>query len=119
VVVTYLGMFLVAAHAAGVHATPQQVVPLALVVLLAAAIPLNIAGWGAREGVAAWVFAAAGFGASTGTAVATAFGVLTVVATLPGLVVLVAGARRRASGADPEPTTTAVGAARAEGRTDG
>ena len=115
----YAGTFLLAAAAVGVPAAPERVLPLAMVVLLAAAIPLNIAGWGAREGVSAWVFAAAGFGASTGTAVATAFGVLTVVATLPGLVVLVAGSRRRASGADPEPTTTAVGAARAEGSTDG
>jgi hypothetical protein len=41
--------------------------------------------------VAAWVFAAGGWGAGTGTAVATAFGVLTAVSTLPGLVVLVAG----------------------------
>ena len=87
----YLGMFLLAARAAGVHGTPQQLLPLALVVLMAAAIPLNIAGWGPREGAAAWVFSATPWGAGAGAAVATAFGVLTLVAVLPGVVVLVAG----------------------------
>ena len=32
-----------------------------------AGIPMNIAGWGPREGVAAWVFGAAGLGARRGT----------------------------------------------------
>ncbi|MGK5172945.1 lysylphosphatidylglycerol synthase transmembrane domain-containing protein [Geodermatophilus sp. CPCC 205761] len=86
-----LGTFLLAARAAGVHAPPLQLLPLALIVLLAAAVPLNVAGWGPREGVAAWVFAAAGWGAGPGTAVATAFGVMTLVATLPGAAVLLVG----------------------------
>jgi glycosyltransferase 2 family protein len=61
------------------------------VVLMAAAIPLNVAGWGPREGAAAWVFSATQWGAGAGAAVATAFGVLTLVAVLPGAVVLFAG----------------------------
>ncbi len=89
----HLGMFWLASRAAGVDAPPQQLLPLALVVLLAAAIPFNIAGWGPREGAAAWVFAATEWGAGTGTAVATAFGVMTLVAVLPGAVVLLAGRR--------------------------
>ena len=98
-----LGTFLLAARAAGVHAPPLQLLPLALVVLLAAAVPFNVAGWGPREGVAAWVFAAAGWGAGPGTAVATAFGVMTLVATLPGAVVLLVGwLRVRWRGARPE-----------------
>jgi hypothetical protein len=44
--------------------------------------------------VAAWAFAAAGLGAGQGAAVATAFGVMTLVGTLPGAVVLLAGRRR-------------------------
>lgn len=87
----HVGTFLLAAHAAGVSAAPSQLLPLALIVLLAAGIPLNVGGWGPREGVAAWVFAAAGMGAGTGAAVATAFGVLTLAAVLPGAVVLLAG----------------------------
>jgi glycosyltransferase 2 family protein len=89
----HLGMFWLASRAAGVDAPPQQLLPLALVVLLAAAIPLNIAGWGPREGAAAWVFAATHWGAGAGAAVATAFGVLTLVAVLPGVAVLLASRR--------------------------
>jgi glycosyltransferase 2 family protein len=110
----YLGMFLLAAHAAGVHGTPQQLLPLALVVLLAAGIPLNVGGWGPREGAAAWIFSATEWGAGAGAAVATAFGVLALVAVLPGAVVLLAGRRQprprafRPAGPRPEPMADAV-----------
>ena len=53
-------------------------------------VPLNVGGWGPREGVAAWAFAAAGLGAASGVAAAAAYGVLGLVATLPGGVVLAA-----------------------------
>ena len=49
--------------------------PLALLVLLAAALP-NVGGWGPREGVTAWAFAAAGLGASLGVATAVVYGVM-------------------------------------------
>lgn len=90
----YVALFLVATRAAGVQASTQRLLPLALVVLLAAAIPLNVAGWGPREGAAVWVFASADVGAAAGASVATAFGVLTLVAVLPGAVVLLAGRRK-------------------------
>lgn len=89
----YLAMFLLAVSAVGLHGPVTRLLPLALVVLLAAAIPLNVGGWGPREGVAAWVFAAAGWGAAAGAATATAFGVLSLAAVLPGAVML--GADRR------------------------
>ncbi|WP_448627956.1 lysylphosphatidylglycerol synthase transmembrane domain-containing protein [Geodermatophilus sp. URMC 64] len=121
-----LGMFLIAARAAGVHGPPQQLVPLALIVLLAAAVPLNIGGWGPRESVAAWAFASAGWGAGPGTAVATAFGVMTLVATLPGAVVLLVGwphprwRRARSAEETPGPATGEVlSAARQDGVTQG
>ena len=88
VVAGHVGMFLLAADAAGVHGGPRQLLPLALIVLLAAAIPLNLGGWGPREGVAVWVFAAAGRPAGTGASVATAFGVLVLVSVLPGAVLI-------------------------------
>jgi uncharacterized membrane protein YbhN (UPF0104 family) len=94
VVAGHLGTFLLATRAAGVQVPMRELLPVALLVLLAAAIPLNIAGWGPREGVAAWIFANAGWGAAAGTAAATAFGVLTLGAVLPGAVVLLAGWRR-------------------------
>jgi hypothetical protein len=99
VVVGHTATFLIAAHAVGVAASPARLLPLALVVLLAAAVPLNVLGWGPREGVAAWVFAAAGLGAGPGVATATAFGLLGLVATLPGALVLAVDRLPRAAGA--------------------
>lgn len=88
-------VFLVAARAAGTDASLVELLPLALLVLLAAAIPLNVAGWGPREGVAAWAFASAGLGAAQGTTVAVVYGVLALVATVPGGVLLTTGAVAR------------------------
>jgi hypothetical protein len=106
VVAGHVVMFLVAARAVGVDASVGRLLPLTLLVLMGASIPVNVAGWGPREGAAAAVFAVAGLGAGQGVAVATAFGVLTVVATLPGAVVLLAGRRREppapAAPAEPE-----------------
>jgi hypothetical protein len=70
-----------------VTAPPGQVLALALLVLLAAALP-NVGGWGPREGVTAWAFAAAGMGASRGVATAVVYGVMVFVASLPGAAVL-------------------------------
>ncbi|HEX8303514.1 MAG TPA: hypothetical protein VF612_01430, partial [Jatrophihabitans sp.] len=82
--------FLIAARATGVAAPPATLLPLALLILLAMGIPVNIGGWGPREGVAAWTFAAAGLGAAQGVATAVAYGVLSLAANLPGALVLLA-----------------------------
>jgi uncharacterized membrane protein YbhN (UPF0104 family) len=81
--------FLVAARAAGVTASASDLLPLALLVLLAMGLPTNIAGWGPREGAAAWAFGAAGLGADQGVATAVVYGVVVLVASLPGALVLV------------------------------
>jgi uncharacterized membrane protein YbhN (UPF0104 family) len=81
--------FVVAARTAGCTASLGRLVPLALLVLLASALPTNIGGWGPREGMAAWVFAAAGLTAGQGVATAVVYGVLVLVASLPGAAVLV------------------------------
>jgi uncharacterized membrane protein YbhN (UPF0104 family) len=80
--------FLLAAWTTGSTASPARLWPLAMLVLLAMVIPLNVGGWGPREGVAAWAFAAAGLGAAQGVAAATAYGVMGFAATLPGALVL-------------------------------
>ena len=67
--------------------------------LLGGALP-NVGGWGPREGIAAWAFAAAGLGASAGVATSVAYGVMVLVASLPGAVVLAAAWARR-TGAPP------------------
>jgi glycosyltransferase 2 family protein len=63
-------------------------VPIALIVMLAAVLP-NVGGWGPREGVTAWIFGAAGLHAQRGIATAVVYGVMVLVASLPGAVVLV------------------------------
>jgi len=90
----HVGTFLLAARAAGVAAVPLQLVPLAFVVLLAAAVPVNLAGWGPREGAAAWAFGASGLGADRGVVVAAVYGALVVVASLPGAAVILHARRR-------------------------
>jgi uncharacterized membrane protein YbhN (UPF0104 family) len=91
--------FLIAARTAGATAPASQLLPLALLVLLAGALP-NVGGWGPREGVTAWAFAAAGLGASRGVAAAVVYGVMVFVSTLPGAAVLAASWLRRTGGRD-------------------
>jgi hypothetical protein len=94
VVAGHAATFLLAARTAGVTAPVSELLPLALLVLAAAALP-NIGGWGPREGMTAWAFAAAGLGASSGVATAVAYGVMVLAASLPGAAVLMAAWLRR------------------------
>jgi uncharacterized membrane protein YbhN (UPF0104 family) len=99
----HLATFVVAARAAGASAPLTQLVPLALLALLAMVVPLNVGGWGPREGVSAWAFAAAGFGATQGLTTAVVYGLLAFVASLPGVGVLLRrwlAGRRRSGGRD-------------------
>jgi uncharacterized membrane protein YbhN (UPF0104 family) len=120
VVAGHVGVFLIAARTNGSTASIRTLLPLAMLVQLAMTVPTSIGGWGPREGVAAWAFSIAGLGADQGLATATVYGVLSLVATLPGTVVL---ARRwwssRASGTvKPEagrPELTLVGAGSGSG----
>jgi uncharacterized membrane protein YbhN (UPF0104 family) len=91
----HVAVFLLAAHAVGVDASLPVLVTVALVVLVGSAVPLNVAGWGPREGVTAWVFAVVGLGSATGLTVSIGYGVLGAVATAPGAVVLLGDAVRR------------------------
>lgn len=86
----YVATYVLAARAVGVDEPLANLLPLVLAVLVAAGLPLNLAGWGPREGMAAWAFAAAGLGAGTGLATAVAYGAIVLVANLPGVVVLLA-----------------------------
>jgi glycosyltransferase 2 family protein len=80
--------FLVAARSAGVTAPASRVLPLALLVIVVMVVP-SVGGWGPREGAAAWAFGAAGLGAGRGVATAVVYGVMVLVACLPGAAVLV------------------------------
>ena len=109
VVAGHAATFVVAARAAGVTAPVTQLLPLALVVLVAMGLPLNVAGWGPREGAAAWAFGAAGLGAAGGVGTAVAYGVMALVASLPGAAVLAVARRDRRPAGRP---VSADGAAR-------
>lgn len=74
--------------AAAIGADLSVVVAATLVplILFAMVLPLSIAGWGLREGAAALLFPLAGATASEGLAASVAFGLIFLLATLPGLV---------------------------------
>jgi uncharacterized membrane protein YbhN (UPF0104 family) len=91
----HLATFVVAARAAGSTASLLTLAPLMLLALLAMSLPVNIGGWGPREGVTAWAFGAAGLSAGQGLTIAVAYGLFAFVAALPGAVVLVARALTR------------------------
>jgi glycosyltransferase 2 family protein len=103
-VVGHVSVFVIAAHAVDADAALRVLMPLALLVLVAASVPTNIGGWGPREGAAAWAFASAGLGADQGVAAATAFGVLMLIATLPGAIVAMAAVVRRQGASEPAST---------------
>ena len=106
VVVGHTTTFLIAARTAATDASLARLLPLALLVLLAMTVPTNIGGWGPREGVAAWLFGAAGLGAAQGVTAATTYGVLVLIAGLPGAVVLIVERRRRGTVSTPDQTVS-------------
>jgi glycosyltransferase 2 family protein len=89
----HLLVFVVATRAAGVALPLAELLPLGALVLVASSVPIGVAGWGPREGIAAWAFAAVGLGADTGLTVAVTYGVMSLVATLPGLLVVLRPSR--------------------------
>jgi uncharacterized membrane protein YbhN (UPF0104 family) len=103
----HLATFLVAAYAAGTAASLLQLAPLLLLALIAMGLPVNVGGWGPREGVMAWAFGAAGLSAAQGLTVAVAYGILAFVAAAPGAAILVVRliARR---GAEEKPTVKII-----------
>jgi uncharacterized membrane protein YbhN (UPF0104 family) len=90
----HAAIFLIAARTAGAAATLSRLLPIVSIALAATVLP-NIGGWGPREGVAAWAFGAAGLGAQQGLATSVVYGVMMLVACLPGAGVLVVAWFRR------------------------
>ncbi|MQY33488.1 hypothetical protein SRB17_14490 [Streptomyces sp. RB17] len=118
----HVAMFVVAARIAGSAASVAELVPLAVLALVAMGLPLNVGGFGPREGVTAWAFGAAGLGAGTGVAVAVVYGVLSFVASLPGALVLAVrwygGLRAAEATTDPAPGPATTDSAPALATTD-
>jgi uncharacterized membrane protein YbhN (UPF0104 family) len=98
VVAGHTATFVIAARVAGSTAPLGELIALLMVIQIAAAIPLNIGGWGPREGAAAWAFAAAGLGAASGVTISTLYAVLMLAAVTPGAGLLLRDAVRRRRG---------------------
>jgi uncharacterized membrane protein YbhN (UPF0104 family) len=95
VVAGHTATFVIAARVAGSTAPLGELLALLMVVQTAMVLPLSIAGWGLREGIAAWAFAAAGFGAAIGVKAAILYAVLMLIAVAPGACLLLRDAVRR------------------------
>jgi glycosyltransferase 2 family protein len=87
----HVALFLVAARVAGSTAPVAQLVPLIVLALLVMALPVNVGGWGPREAFLAVAFGTAGLDAAQGLTIAVVYGVLAMVASLPGVLVLFRG----------------------------
>lgn len=85
----HVSLFLVAARAAGVTTPAFTLLPLLVLALVAMSVPANVGGWGPREAVTALAFGAAGLGSELGLTVSVTYGLLALVAALPGGLVLV------------------------------
>jgi hypothetical protein len=87
-VVGHVTMFVFAARIAGSTAAVAQLLPIAILALLVMGLPVNVGGWGPREGFSTFAFGAAGLGATTGLTTAVVYGVLSLAACAPGVLVL-------------------------------
>jgi len=74
------------AYAIGADFPIAAALALVPLILFAMIIPLSVSGWGLREGAAAALFPVAGAAASEGLAASIAFGLVFLVAVLPGVI---------------------------------
>jgi uncharacterized membrane protein YbhN (UPF0104 family) len=100
VVSSYIVVFLVAARAVGMETPLTSVLPLVAPVLMTMLIPVTVAGWGIREAAAAALWGLTGLTPADGAAISVTYGLLVLVSSAPGLVVLtrtvIGGRGRRA-----------------------
>lgn len=98
-VLANLAAFALAARATGTALPVGAALMLVPLILGAMLVPVTISGWGLREGAAAALFPLAGLGAEAGLAASIAFGLLFLVASLPGLGVMLWARTRNATAA--------------------
>ena len=91
VVATYLITYVLAARAIGVETPLLVLAPLVAPVLLTMLIPVTVGGWGLREGAAALLWGVAGLAVVDGVSISVAYGILVLLSTLPGGLVLALG----------------------------
>ncbi|NDV01196.1 lysylphosphatidylglycerol synthase transmembrane domain-containing protein [Pseudoroseicyclus tamaricis] len=95
IVACNLGAFALCAAATGTMLPPLAIVTILPLILATMVIPISVAGWGVREGAAAALWPVLGASAEAGIAASVAMGLVILVASLPGVVVLMAPAPRR------------------------
>jgi glycosyltransferase 2 family protein len=88
IVGSYLSIYLVAARAVGADLPAATLLPLVAPVLMSMLIPAGIAGWGVREAAAVALWGAVGLTVADGLAISITYGVLMLVSSVPGAVVL-------------------------------
>lgn len=96
IVASYVAVYLCCMRMIGVDTPVVATAPLVPWVLLAMAIPLSIAGWGVREGAAALVWEVAGLDPAQGVAISISYGIVILLSSLPGALMLL---RRAPAGA--------------------
>ena len=109
----FLALFVIAARAAGCRTPLGELLPLLVPGLLAMALPFSIGGWGPREAVATVAFGAGGLGATLGLTAALVYGVLSLIACLPGGALLLLR-----SSSQPVPAPVGRSAGSSPGRAD-
>jgi uncharacterized membrane protein YbhN (UPF0104 family) len=87
VVLGCLAMFYCAARASGVSLSPLSFARVGPLVLAATSLPVAFAGWGIREAATAALFASLALDPARGVAISVVYGVINLVASLPGFVV--------------------------------
>jgi uncharacterized membrane protein YbhN (UPF0104 family) len=98
VVASYVATYLLAAGALGVQTGLLSLVPLVAPVLVTMLLPVTVAGWGLREAAAAALWGSVGLAPADGVAISVTYGLLVLLGSLPGAVVV---AFRRRRGTDP------------------
>jgi uncharacterized membrane protein YbhN (UPF0104 family) len=88
VVASYIGVYIVAARAVGVHTPLAALAPLIAPVLMTMLIPVTVAGWGVRETAAAALWELVGLAPADGVAISVAYGLLVLASTAPGALVM-------------------------------
>lgn len=99
VVAALVGTFVCAGRMLDAAVSTPQLIVLAPLVLMAMLVPISIGGWGLRESAAAALFALAGLAPETGVAVSVAYGLITLLAALPGALVPLLAVDRRSHAA--------------------
>ncbi|OLT17601.1 hypothetical protein BJF80_16490 [Serinicoccus sp. CUA-874] len=88
--VAFAGIFALALVAVAPSTDPRLAPGLAAVSIAGMSVPVGVGGWGTREAATAWIFSVVGLDPAAGVGVSVGYGVLALVSTLPGAVVLAA-----------------------------